>query len=159
DVIVADKRLEVHNTILHQLTNVFDYKDRQHVLVEDEPLKDRDGKIVPYSNYLRLRKDYTSNYVDEASGTQIKVPGVIMAATTSVLRTEGVIVEALLGYGDGLDAYSHGLQTEAVRARALENAGVELQQAISKLALKIVQTNDVELANLYRQLFIPGSAA
>jgi hypothetical protein len=157
DVIVDARRQEVRATILYQLSNIFDYKDRQHVFVEEEPLRDRDGKIVPYSSYLRVRKDYTSNYVDEASGTQIKVPGIIMAANSSVLRTEGIIVEALLGHGDGLDAYSHGLQEEAVRARMVENAGAELEQTISKFALKIVQTNDVELANLYKQLFLSHS--
>ena len=158
-VIVEARRTEVRNIILHQLTNVFDYKDRHHVLVEEEPLRDASGKVVPLSNYLRMRKDYTSTYVDEASGTQIKVPGVILAANTHVLRTEGVIVEALLGHGDGLDTYSHGLQAEAVRARAIENSGRELEQAATRLALKIVQTNDIEMAKLYQQLFVPGSTA
>ena len=154
DVIVPEKRAEVRNALLHQLTNVFDYKDRHHVLVEEEPFRDRDGNVVPLSNYLRMRKDYTSTYFDEASGTQITVPGVIMAANKNVLRTEGVIVEALLGHGDGLDAYSHGLQEEAVRARELENTAQELEQSSSRLALKIVRERDAELAALYRQVIL-----
>ena len=91
------------------------------MLVEEEPLKDRNGKMIPFSNYLRMRKDYTSTFIDEASGTRITVPGVIMSANTHIPGTEGVIVEALLGHGDGLDSYSHGLQEQAVRARELEN--------------------------------------
>ena len=148
----------MRNAVLNQLTNIFDYKDRHHVLVEEEPLRDRNGNIIPLTNYLRMRKDYTSTYIDEASGTQIKVPGVILAANSSVLRTEGVIVEALLGHGDGLDIYSHGLQEQAVRARALENSAAEREQAVSELALRIVQTNDLEMANLYRQIFGSGSS-
>lgn len=154
DVIVPEKRSEVRNTLLHQLTNVFDYKDRHHVLVEEEPFRDGDGNVVPLSNYLRMRKDYTSTYFDEASGTQITVPGVIMAANKNVLRTEGVIVEALLGHGDGLDAYSHGLQEEAVRARELENTAQELEQSSTRLALKIVKERDTELARLYREVIL-----
>jgi hypothetical protein len=154
DVIVEARRVEVRNVLLHQLTNVFDYKDRHHVLVEDEPLKDRNGRIVPLSNYLRWRKGYTSTHVDEATGTQITVPGVILAAQTHVLRTEGIIVEALLGQGDGLDEYSHGLQEQAVRAKALENDAIELEQDVSRLALRIVQTNDTEMAALYERLFL-----
>jgi Bacterial Ig domain len=159
DVIVPDKRTEVRNAVLHQLTNIFDYKDYHHVLVEEEPLRDRNGNIIPLTNYLRMRKDYTSTYVNEASGTQIKVPGVILAATSSVLRTEGVIVEALLGHGDGLDTYSHGLQEQAVRARALENSRAELDQAVTQLALEIVQTKDLEMANLYKQIFGAGPSS
>lgn len=162
EVIVADKRSEVRNALLHQLTNVFDYKDRHHVLVEEEPLRDRDGNVVPFSHYLRMRKDYTSTYFDEATGTQITVPGVIMAATKNVLRTEGVIVEALLGHGDGLDGYSHGLQEEAVRARELENSAMELEQSSARLAMKIVKDRDLELARLYREVILgqaPAAAA
>ena len=159
DVIVPEKRSEVRNVLLHQLTNVFDYKDRHHVLVEEEPLRDRDGDVVPFSNYLRMRKDYTSAYIDEASGTQIKVPGVIMAANKHVLRTEGVIVEALLGHGDGLDEYSHGLQEESVRARELENSALELEQSAQRLAMKIVKNNDLEAANLYERLFLGRTSA
>jgi hypothetical protein len=159
DVIVPEKRAEVRNVLLHQLTNVFDYKDRHHVLVEEEPFRDRDGNVVPLSNYLRMRKDYTSTYFDEASGTQITVPGVIMAATKNVLRTEGVIVEALLGHGDGLDQYSHGLQEAAVRARELENTAQELEQSSARLALRIVKERDTELAGLYREVIMGQPAS
>lgn len=154
DVIVPERQAEVRNVLLHQLTNVFDHEDRHHVLVEERPFKDRDGKDVPASSYLRMRKDYTSTYVDQASGTKIEVPGVIMAANKHVLRTEGVIVEALLGQGDGLDSYSHGLQEEAVRARELENTALELEQSAARLALKIVKEKDAEMGRLYQELIL-----
>ena len=155
DVIVPAKRTEVRNTILHQLTNVFDYKDRHHVLVEEEPFVDAAGKVVPFSSYLRMRKEYTSTYLDDATGSQVTVPGVILAADKYVLRTEGVIVDALLGQGDGLDGYSHGLQDEAVRARRIENDRAELERAKLRLALKIVESGDVEAAKIFQQLFPP----
>ncbi|HZB47209.1 MAG TPA: Ig-like domain-containing protein, partial [Pyrinomonadaceae bacterium] len=153
DVIVPEKRAEVRADIVHQLSNIFDYKDRHHRFVEEEPLRDRNGQPIPLSQYLRVRKDYTSVYVDEATGTQITVPGIILAANKHVLRTEGVIVEALLGQGDALDAYSHGLQDAAVSERqfANENAEVEIEKA--RLALKIIRDKDTEAAAIFAKLY------
>ena len=153
DVIVPDKRAEVRADIVHQLSNIFDYKDRHHRFVEEEPRRDRNGQPIPLSQYLRVRKDYTSVYVDEATGTQITVPGIILAANKYVLRTEGVIVEALLGQGDALDSYSHGLQDEAVSERQIANENAEVEIEKARLALKIVRDKDTEAAAIFAKLY------
>ncbi len=152
EVIVPEKRAEVRADIIRQLSNIFDYKDRRHQFVQEEPMRDHNGQIIPLSQYLRVRKDYVSNYLDEATGTQIKVPGIILDASKYVLRTEGVIVEALLGQGDALDAYSHGLQDAAVREKNLANEKALLDNQKAQLALQIIQTNDADAAKLYAQL-------
>lgn len=153
EAIVPEKRAEVRADIIRQLSNIFDYKDRRHQFVQEEPMRDINGQIIPLSQYLRVRKDYTSTYKDEASGTEISVPGIILDASKYVLRTEGVIVEALLGQGDALDSYSHGLQDAAVREKNLANEKVSVELAKAHLANQIVQNKDAEAAKIFAQLY------
>lgn len=158
EVIVPEKRAEVRADIVRQLSNIFDYKDRRHQFVQEEPMRDLNGQIIPLSQYLRVRKDYTSTYADEATGTQIEVPGIILDASKYVLRTEGVIVEALLGQGDALDAYSHGLQDAAVREKNLANDRARAEVRRAQLALQIIEDGDAEKAKLFAQLNPPPSS-
>ncbi|WJH37484.1 Ig-like domain-containing protein [Paenibacillus sp. CC-CFT747] len=158
ETIVPDKRTEVRNAIIHQLTNIFDYQDRHHRFVEEEPFLDNDGNIIPLSHYLRVKKDYTSSYTDAASGTHIEVPGIILAANRHVLRTEGIIVEALLGQGEALDNYSRDLQTETVREKELRNELLEAEMKMKRYALKILENRDETAAQLYGILNPPPKA-
>lgn len=158
EAIVPEKRAEVRTDIIRQLSNIFDYKDRRHQFVQEEPMRDHNGQIIPLSQYLRVRKDYTSTYLDEATGTQIKVPGIVLDASKYVLRTEGVIVEALLGQGDALDAYSHGLQDAAVREKNLANDRARAEIRKEQLALQIIESKDAEKAKLFAQLNPPPSS-
>ncbi|MFD0670085.1 Ig-like domain-containing protein [Cohnella sp. GCM10027633] len=155
EIIVADKRNEVRNSIINQLMNIFDYQDRHHRFVEDKPFKDANGNDIPLSNYLRVKKEYVSTYNDEASGTKISVPGIILAANRHVLRTEGVMVEALLGQGEALDDYSRNLQTETVRERNLRNSLLEQEIKLKQLALEIVENRDEAAAKLYSTINLP----
>jgi hypothetical protein len=145
-VIVSQHRQEVRDAILHQLQNIFDYNDRHHNFVETTALKDASGKEVPNSGYLRIKKDETSTYTDQATETTINVPGIILAATKNVLRTDGVIVEALLGQGEALDGYSRGLQATAVRAK-------ELAIKKDEVALKAIANKDETAAKVYAQIY------
>lgn len=156
EVIVADKRTEVRNSIVNQLLNIFDYQDRHHRFIEDKPFKDAEGKDIPLSNYLRVKKDYFSTY-NEPGSPSITVPGIIMAANRHVLRTEGVIVEALLGQGEALDDYSRNLQTETVREKNLKNDLLEQEIKMKKMALDILEARDELAAKLYA-VINPGLA-
>ncbi|MBB3111689.1 hypothetical protein FHS18_003757 [Paenibacillus phyllosphaerae] len=149
EIILPEKRTEVRNSIINQLTNIFDYQDKHHRFVEDTPFKDENGNVIPLSNYLRVKKDYVSTYNDEASGTKISVPGIILAANRHVLRTEGVIVEALLGQGEALDNYSRNLQTETVREKSLKNNMLETEIRMKQMALEILESRDELAAKLY----------
>ncbi|HZG88107.1 Ig-like domain-containing protein [Paenibacillus sp.] len=159
EVIVPEKRAEVRNAILYQLMNIFDYQDRHHSFVEEEPFKDRDGNVIPLSHYLRVKKDYTSTYRDDATGTTIEVPGIILAATRHILRTDGIVVEALLGQGEALDHYSRSLQLQAIREKDLRNDLLEAEVRMKRLALKILGEKDAEAAQLYAMLNPPPAAA
>ncbi|CAH1207217.1 hypothetical protein PAECIP111893_02719 [Paenibacillus plantiphilus] len=159
EVIVPDKRIEVRNAILSQLMNIFDYQDRHHAFIEEEPFKRKDGTVIPLSNYLRIKKDYTSTYSDEASGTTINVPGIILAANRHVLRTDGIVVEALLGQGEALDNYSRNLQLESVREKELRNELLETEIAMKRLALQIMTNKDEAAAQIYKVLNPPPQIA
>lgn len=138
------KKDELRNMILAQLSAIFDYKDN---LVAPPMVETRD--IGPNDRYLRWRKT-SSTYTDE-TGNAITVPGIIMNVDKIVMRTEGVVVDALLGQGNALDEYSQGLQLNAVRERALDNDREALGQ-------KLVTDNENAKAKIYKDLFTPSVA-
>ncbi len=81
------------------------------------------------------------------------MPGVILAAKKIVMRTEGVIVESLLGQAEALDDYSRGLQEEAVRERRLSNDQAEAELEKARLANEIVKNGDSGAAAVFAQVF------
>ncbi|MFD2614800.1 hypothetical protein [Paenibacillus gansuensis] len=99
-----------------------------------------------------MKKDYTSSYTDEATDTVVEVPGIILAANRHVLRTEGIVVEALLGQGEALDDYSRNLQNESVREKELKNDLLEMEIKMKKLALEILENKDQAAAQLFALL-------
>ena len=140
----AAKRKEVKDSILSQLQEIYDYKDQKQSLIEEFGGTDK---------YWRVMKNIVSTYIHPVTKTKKDVPGILISATTNVMRTDGVIVEALLGVGDALDEYSHGLQDEAVRAKILSNDLLEAEIERNNLGIKIVSENDKEKAELFKQVF------
>ncbi|TYB47095.1 hypothetical protein [Microbispora triticiradicis] len=109
---------------------------------------------------LFVDPDCSSSHAGPNS-VEYTVPGVLVAAGRHILRTDGIVVDAFLGEGNALDDYSIGLQTQAVRARQVENSAGEADSRLRRieaerleLALKIVADNDSERAALYQQLFV-----
>jgi hypothetical protein len=96
----------------------------------------------------QINPAFKSTYKDPITEKVIprEVPGVVMTGSTNVLRTDAVIVEAVLGQGNALDAYSIGLQDQAVRLKKFGNDKEELR-------LKIINDKDTERAKLFEQLF------
>jgi hypothetical protein len=126
-----------------QLLNMKDYQGKpvSDFVEQEKALK-----------YWRVKTEKESVYED-VTGNKITVPGVIMSANKYVMRTDGVIVEALLGQGDALDAYSHGLQDQAVRAKEMENRASEIEGSIKYLGTKIVNAKDADSAKIFGQVF------
>ena len=125
EVIVDDdhgvKQKEVKDFIIYQLQHIIDYNgvEQNPPLIETRFFKDELGNEIK-PGYLRVKKEINSNFTS-VTGSTFTVPGIILSADTQILRTEGVIVESLLGLENGLDDYSQGLQQEAVRAKTLSN--------------------------------------
>lgn len=97
---------------------------------------------------------YTSAYTT-AEGRTIALPGIITAVEHQVMRTDGITVDAFLGEGQGLDAYSLGLQEQALRSQAADNALKEREAERLQLALDIARDGDERRAETFRTLFMP----
>ena len=146
---------------------VFDYQGDPRQLVERITIPATQPGQADYE-YLRVipaRKDPSSGihvgrgkYVmrEETEAQQEDVrhlDGVIISARRLTMRTDGVIVESLLGKAPALDLYALDTQQEVVRSRRLENdqhhAGLEI---IDKLLGK---GEFEEAADAYRNMFVP----
>jgi hypothetical protein len=110
--------------------------------------KTKDFVIPVDSETWQVNPAYKSKFKDPITGKDIPmdVPGVVVSGSANVLRTDGVIVEAVLGQGNALDAYSMGLQDEAVRQKKFENEKEALR-------LKIINDKDIDKAKLFEQIY------
>jgi len=145
EVIVPEKRDEVKSAVISQLQGIMDYKDELHSFVEEKLISGSD-------KYLRVKKDIVSTYKDTVSGTEISVPGIILAATKSVMRTEGIIVEALLGKGEALDDYATKLQEIEVKRREAEAAKEAAEAEKAELINRLAGNNEKEKAQILAEL-------
>ncbi len=154
-VMVSDaaKQLEVKNALLYAVQNIMNRDGNIAAdFVRQKAYREADGTT---SNFWHVNTGYVSTYLDPATGTSIVVPGVILSATKNVLRTEGVIVEALLGQAEALDWYNLALQDEAVAERKHDNRALDLQSSREELAQKIVRDKDATAADLFAKVFPP----
>lgn len=150
-VVVEARREDVRREIIRVLSNVFDHGDERHTMVEEQLLEDGAGN--PAGSYLRVPKGKISTYEDPATGWTVKVPGVILATTQNVMRTDGILCDALLGQGEALDGYSRGLQDQTVETRRLDNRGRLAEIARDELAVRLVDAGDAAKAELYGTVF------
>lgn len=132
EVVIESKHNEVRNFILGELRNIRDYRDE---ITENYILPNDTEKIL----YYRVNKDYTSTYLGPTMDREIEVPGIIINIDKVVMRTDDILVDAILGDGDALDDYSQGLQTQAVEAERVQNEFLALK---NKLLQKIVDAPD-----------------
>jgi Bacterial Ig domain len=155
--IVPKQQQKAYETVIGLLENVPDHQDKLFNVIEHvEPTKG--GQPVPEAGYLRFNHGLRETYVDAITGSSWDVPGVIVGVTTNVLRTEGVVVDALLGQGEGLDDYSRGLQQAAVGERVLRNKELEQEISDRQLVSKIVTDKDDDAADVYEKVHPPTPA-
>jgi hypothetical protein len=155
-VIVDEPRRKIAKAaILDQVQSIVDYRGRPQTFVETAELTDAAGTPVPGASYLRVKRDLTSTHTDPVTGANITVPGVIVSHDTNTLRTDGVIVEALLGHGESLDDYSKRLQQETIRAKMLENEITEAKLRREREIARILETRDEAGAAIYARMFPP----
>ncbi|WP_254862184.1 hypothetical protein [Halovivax gelatinilyticus] len=148
DVIDEDHRADVRERIVGELSTIFDYRGDVRSIVEEVELPGSDGEAT----YLRVDPDLRTTYTDE-TGNEITVPGLVLSAETNVMRTEGVVVEALLGGGNALDDYAMSLQDEEVRKRLTENDEREVATERERLAQSLVSDGDDESVGRFERLF------
>lgn len=107
------------------------------------------------TEYYRTRTEIESTYTNALTGSTVTMPGIIISVSTNVMRTDGVIIEAVLGQGNGLDVYSQKLQEEAVREKQLTNALLQAKVEQKQLAVQILTAEDEAQATLFGQLYPP----
>ncbi len=149
DCVLPERVDAVYENLLGQLRGITDHRGETRADFV-EVVRDGDD---PATAYARVNPDATSSY-PSPDGRTLTVPGVIVGAEQHVLRTDGVVVEAFLGEGNGLDTYSTGLQEQEVRAKEAANQLRELEAERLRLALKIVSDNDEQRMRLYQQMFV-----
>lgn len=148
EYVLDDKHNEVREVIVEQLQNVLDYKDELKSIVEEKELSQND-------KYLRINRRIISNYKDDITEAEFALPGTILSVTKNVMRTEGVIVEALLGQGEALDNYATRLQELEVSRREAEVAHSEADVKQANLLNEVVTNNDTQRAKLLADLICP----
>ncbi|MFF3024557.1 hypothetical protein ACFVRR_18200 [Gottfriedia sp. NPDC057948] len=158
----ATKRKEVKDAILNQLLFIKDYQDNQptgldedgnstgKAFIQQKNLLDLDNK--PVNPYYQFSKSLYSLYKDQ-TGREILVQGIIISVKKHVMRTEGVIVDSILGQGDALDTYSHGLQDEEIRTKKLANDLKEKEIEKYEIAKSILEKSEVEKGAIFSQLY------
>lgn len=126
----------VEEQILNQLTAVADYKDTyQREFVEEAQFEEDPG-------YWRVNRDLRMTYEppEQVDGdVRPTVRGIILSGTTNTLRTDGVIVDALLGRGEALEESGRRNQSQESRRQKLTNDQAEESIRRQKLARSIVE--------------------
>jgi hypothetical protein len=85
-----------------------------------------------------------------------KIPGVVTARDTVVLRTDNVVGEALLGQADALDPYATALQAIDLESRAADVSWRQTQIKRTTEALGIVGTlPEAQKVDGYRDMLVP----
>ncbi|MFC4019987.1 hypothetical protein ACFOW4_18860 [Micromonospora sp. GCM10011542] len=156
EVMVDDeaKKTEVRDEILHSLRTLADWRGEPVTdALKRSRYPERDGSVTTVWQFNRER---VSEYRDAVTGTSFTVPGVILSVQKNVMRTEGIIVEAVLGQALALDRYNSDLQDEALRERRIANEAAELANSRERLAQQVVGTGSTEQADRYASVFPPA---
>lgn len=156
----AEDRKQMKDDVLYALSNIVNYQNRNESLIIDRVFTEPNGQ----KNKVKvINRDLVSVY--DPARRQLTVPGIILAVNKVVLRTDAVIVEALLGEAEALDEYSRGLQDEKVREQRLANDLRAIELAERKARLAVLEAKDGAAADVYQKLFgapaapDPGDAA
>lgn len=153
--ITEDYQSYAQNAILNALSGIPDHQDQLQAAYEWVIPRKQDGTPVPEARYMQFPRGLTTTFVDPDSDFTVTVPGIVLHYDHITLRTEAVMVETLLGPGDGLDDYAQQLQLVAIAER---QAAVDQQQAATereRLAQKIVADKDDAAAAIYAKLYPP----
>ncbi|MFF7394232.1 hypothetical protein ACFZAE_38100 [Streptomyces scabiei] len=175
-----EKATSAEATVLRLLDAVFDHKGERAAIVQDvvrevpsrDPITGRiraeqdpqdtakQRPVTEKVSWIRFDPDLTQTWqpvgAPADSPFALTVPGVILGATVNTLRTDGIVVDAFLGGGAALDAYSSRLQVAAAEEREA-SALLAAERAKSvETALAIIDGGEEEKADLWMKVFPPN---
>lgn len=144
--------------IIKQYCNVLDYKNEKHQFLEEirEELVDCFFGDEPeqFVYYRKRAKHFEGqNLKDEDVGHNL--PGIVLNINKSILRTDSVIVDSILGHGEALDCFNLELQEATVTKAHLDNIHANLENRKVKEAINTLKAaSDPESkAKLYEVFF------
>jgi hypothetical protein len=143
--------LKVRDEILSELSSIHDYQGNRVRFVEKvtQDIVDIEDNIIEQQSYYRKKADLQQTYREKT------VPGIILDVQHRMLRTDSVIVDALLGQGEALDCFNLKLQEAANMKAYMENFTLYLQQLEKQQAMEVIDSieNPNEKADLYKRVF------
>ncbi len=156
-----EQKKTIKNAIKTMLTRVVDYDGN----IVTDFLQEKtyteaqsDGSTKDYT-FWNLNRKLVSTYTSPTTGVSFTIPGIILGVTTNTMRTDGVMVEALLGQSEALDEYNLGLQKQKVEAETLANTELRLETKEHALALDIVERKDDSAAQIFATVCPPETTS
>lgn len=156
--------LEEFKTIIkNEYMHVKDYRGESLALIEEvndglgtrpylrvKPSLDKDGNPYGQQFYqMRPEKEKDGKLVQEADVRW--VDGIILGTQTITMKTDGVIVEALMGKVNALDDYAYLYRTEKIMRKKMENNRIKEGLLLVKQLVEANKYNEAVLA--YKQTF------
>jgi hypothetical protein len=170
----------VRDKIFNEYNQVENYKGDPQTFIQKSLTRGwnspapQPGQPIPQDiTYLHKKKSIVGHYTyDGADGPrQFTVEGPILNADLNTLRTDSLIVDALLGQGEALDCFNSHAQDAKTQALYIENANKELanlRQEIENskalvdkdrvtMAMVLLNqiTDPVQRAELFAKIFNP----
>lgn len=140
----------VSQAVKNSLETILDFQGNTvDDFIEERSLPDSDP-------FLRVNTNLISEYVDPIGGKSFRVPGIIISALRNVMRTEGVIVEALLGEAVALDDYAKRLQELEVERRVQEVADLKTRIERIQLGNELTSSGETDKAAILASLSDPS---
>ena len=148
--------------LLKEYGSLADYQGNPKALIEEvtedtesylrvKPPLDKNGN--PYGQqeyYMRLEKlDSEGKIIQEADKRYLD--GVILGNKSITMKTDGVIVEALMGNANALDDYSYNYRLEKINKRKFENKRIEVGLELVQELLKVGKHE--EAIRAYKETF------
>jgi hypothetical protein len=131
-------------------------------LPADETILQEDLGAIPAGEVVKVYPRFKLGALSALSDDKElpRVDGVVVGRTVSVLRTDNVVVEALLGYSDALDPFAFRSQDLTTDASAAANALQSLEAERLKLALETLRaiSDPKERADAFAKFFPPPAA-
>jgi hypothetical protein len=135
---------ELRKFIMAEYGNVIDFQGKSRIFVEEVSLTNSNNivskyiRIIPPSNNIKIidgkevkekigQSDYIMRYEIIQNGQIVQpedkrwIDGIILGRRVLTMKTDGIIVEALLGQGNALDNFSIEARTEKIRQEKFEN--------------------------------------
>lgn len=150
DVVMPSKQTEVKDVILEQVKAIRDHSGNLINPIKTVTL-DHNDDFIQFDGSLR------SEFFDAEAQKTYKLPGVLLKVDKFVMRTEGVIVESLLGEGAALDEYAMQLQNLEIEKKKIDVRMQNARASQKELLNTLVSSGDKEKAMLLAGLLCPCS--